>query len=93
MEASRLSAMRQLWENAGLANIEAREITVERTFADFEDMWNTSVLSGGVRPVIASMMPPELEALKLRLQSRFPPNSEGRIVCSARANAVMGTVS
>jgi len=92
VEASRLPAMRELWENAGLENIEAREITVERTFVDFEDMWNTSVLSAGVRPVIASMRPPELDALKLRLQSRFPPDRDGRIVCSARANAVRGSV-
>ena len=92
VEASRLSTMRQLWENAGLNHVEVREITVERTFANFEDMWNTSVLSAGVRPAIASIQPPELEALKSRLQSRFPPDGEGRIVCSARANAVKGSV-
>ena len=44
-DASRLDALAQLWAGAGLAAIETRAITVHRTFADFDDYWQT-VLGG-----------------------------------------------
>jgi hypothetical protein len=34
-----------LWIDAGLEAVETREITVQRTFADFEEFWSTSVLA------------------------------------------------
>ena len=39
--ASRLDVMRELWAGAGLAAIETRVITVQRTFVDFNDYWAT----------------------------------------------------
>jgi hypothetical protein len=44
-EASRMDALQDLWRAAGLDALEAREITVERTFTDFEDCWATRALS------------------------------------------------
>ena len=35
--ASRMDALRSLWTGAGLEAVETREITVQRTFADFDD--------------------------------------------------------
>ena len=40
-EASRLETLRALWTGAGLTEVETREITVQRTFADFDDLWTT----------------------------------------------------
>src|SRR5215472_11933896 len=39
-----LEALRQLWRGAARDEIEAREIRVQRTFADFEDYWTVSTL-------------------------------------------------
>ena len=44
-DASRIDAMRDLWTGAGLDAVETREITVQRTFADFDDYW-TTILGG-----------------------------------------------
>ena len=44
-DASRMDAMRDLWTGAGLDAVETREITVQRTFADFDDYW-TTILGG-----------------------------------------------
>ena len=38
----RMEALRELWTGAGLEAVETREITVQRTFADFDDFWTTS---------------------------------------------------
>ena len=44
-DASRIDAMRDLWTGAGVDAVETREITVQRTFADFDDYW-TTILGG-----------------------------------------------
>src|SRR6478736_2407631 len=44
VEASRIEAMRDLWPGAGLEAVETRQITVQRTFADFEEFWAITAL-------------------------------------------------
>ena len=48
--ASRMDALRNLWTGAGLEAVETREITVQRTFADFDDFWTTSLLAAEHSP-------------------------------------------
>ena len=45
-EASRMESLRELWTTARLEVVETRKITVQRTFANFDDYWTTSTLSG-----------------------------------------------
>ena len=47
--------------------IETKEITVSRTFRDFDDLWSTSTLGTNVRAMIASMSVDEIELLKSRV--------------------------
>ncbi|MDB5407344.1 MAG: methyltransferase protein [Rhodospirillales bacterium] len=91
-EASRMAAMRGLWTAAGLAEVETREITVQRSFADFEDFWTTTVLGSSVRPTLAALPPADLELVKSRVRTRLPADAAGRITYGARANAVKGRV-
>jgi SAM-dependent methyltransferase len=91
-DASRIDAMRNLWRDAGLEAIETREITVQRTFGDFDDYW-TSILGGpSVGPGLAAMASQDLALLKARMRARLPADATGRITYGARANAVKGRV-
>jgi SAM-dependent methyltransferase len=90
--ASRMDALRGLWRDAGLAAIETREITVRRTFPDFEDFWAICQLGPSIRPMLAAMTPAHAESLKTRVRTRLPADAAGRITYSARANAVKGLV-
>jgi SAM-dependent methyltransferase len=92
VDASRMDALRDLWTHAGLEAVETREITVQRTFADFDDFWTTSRTSASVRSTIGAMTPGDVELLEARLRGRFPADAAGRITQSARANAVTGRV-
>ena len=85
-----LKALRQLWRDAALDEIEAREITVRRTFADFEDYWTTSTLAATVSQTIAAMHPVKLELLKTRMRARLIADATGRITCGASVNAIKG---
>lgn len=91
-EASQMEAMGDLWTGAGLRGLETRTITVERTFADFDDYWATLLLGPSVGDRLATLQPAAIAALQERLRQRLPPDSAGRITRSARANAIKGVV-
>ena len=84
--------MRDLWTGAGLDAVETREITVQRTFADFDDYWTTILAGPSVRPGLAAMAPEEIALLEARMRAQLPTDAAGRITVSARANAVKGRV-
>jgi ubiquinone/menaquinone biosynthesis C-methylase UbiE len=92
IDASRMEALRDLWTSAGLGAVETREITVQRTFADFDDYWATSLLGPTVGPTIAAMTSSDLDQLKTRVAARLPADAAGRITYGARANAIKGRV-
>ncbi len=93
VEVSRLEAMTALWTQAGLEGIETRQISVERTYADFEDYWATSLLSAVIGPQIAALSEPDREQLRSRLRARLPADATGHITVTARANAIKGRVA
>jgi SAM-dependent methyltransferase len=92
VSASRMEALCDLWTNAGLQAVDTREITVQRTFADFDDFWNSSTITGSLRPTLAAMPAGDVEGLKSRLRARLPADAAGRITYGARANAIQGRV-
>jgi ubiquinone/menaquinone biosynthesis C-methylase UbiE len=91
-EASRMEAMRDLWSGAGLEAVEMRDITVQRTFADFDDFWTTCMKAPSLGPIIAETASADVEALKNRVRGSLPADSDGRITYGARANAIKGRV-
>ena len=91
-DASRMDAMRDLWTGAGLEAVETREITVQRTFADFDDYWTTILGGPSVSHRLAAMAP-EARAARGADAGAAAGTADGRIPCRARANAVKGRVS
>lgn len=92
-EASRLETLRELWTDAGLVEVETQAITVERTFANFDDYWATVLGGPSVGAILAAMTPVAVADLQSRLRNKLVEDSDGRITCSGRANAVMGRVA
>jgi len=90
VDASRLDALRSLWEGAGLTDVQTRQIEVARTFPSFETWWQTACLSESVRQAIAGIGPAELAALQARVRARLPAAADGSVTPVARANAVKG---
>ena len=90
MDASRMKALRDLWIGAGLEDVQTREITVHRTFANFDDFWTTNLKSASLRPTVATMTSGDVETLISRVRARLPADVDGRITCGARAHAIRG---
>ena len=88
--ASRMEALRALWSDAGFVDVETREITVTRGFADFEDFWTTTMLGSSMRPTLAKMAAGDIDLLKERVRARMVADDAGRIAYASRANAIKG---
>ena len=91
-EASKESVLRDLWTSAGLSDVETRQIVVERTFADFDDYWETVLGGPSIRAGMAAVGPEQVGRLKAKMRTLLPVDAGGRITYSATANAVKGRV-
>jgi SAM-dependent methyltransferase len=89
-EVSREDALRTLWSDGGLEAVESRVIEVQRAFADFETFWSASLSVGGLGEFFSRIDAAEGEDIKKQVRAAMITDSAGRILCSARANAVRG---
>lgn len=90
--ASRLDVLRDLWTDAGLDAVATCEITVQRTFADFDDYWTTIHMAPSVGATLATMSAADVALLNVRVRACLPRDATGRITYEARAHAVTGRV-
>ena len=92
-EASRMPALRRLWEAGGLEAVTTREIAVERHFPDFETYWDSSTNSGSVKSTLAKFPAEKLAAFKDGVRARLGATADGGVSFTARANAIRGRVA
>ena len=91
-ETTQMPALGGLWTGAGLEVVETREIEIRRTFADFGDLWDSTMGISQVEGAVAQLSSGDVEQLKARLRARLPTDAQGRITYAARANAIKGRV-
>ncbi|MGD9885050.1 MAG: class I SAM-dependent methyltransferase [Reyranella sp.] len=89
VEVSRVARLRDLWMAAGLEDVETREVTVQRTFASFDEFWLINLAAPTVAAAVADLASGEIETLKDRVRTRLSAES-GSITYCARANAIKG---
>lgn len=91
-DAASIEVLQSLWRGAGLEAVETREITVQRTFADFDDYWLTVLGGPSVGRQLAALDADGTVRLQERMRAAMPTDASGGITYSARANAVKGRV-
>jgi ubiquinone/menaquinone biosynthesis C-methylase UbiE len=93
-KATSMLALQELWQAAGLTEIETRVIDIAVEFADFDEFWAS--MSGPVGPqgkAIAEMTDETRERLRARLQETVSVQPDGRVAYRACANAIRGRSS
>ncbi|WP_431202862.1 class I SAM-dependent methyltransferase [Bradyrhizobium betae] len=88
-EISRFAALKALWAELGIRDVETRELVVERTFADFDDYWLSMVVSSP-SGIVGKLTDAENAELKRRLQDRLPSSATGAITVHAWSTAIKG---
>src|SRR6185369_7627680 len=81
--AARMENLRALWSGAGLVRLETREITVQRTFADFDDYWGAALLGASIKATVATMTAEQLERLKQKVRTSLDANHAKPVTMSA----------
>ena len=88
--AAVLTASEELWQSAGLVDVQTRQFEVSRTFDSFEDYWRTAYGSPRLRDLFASLSPSVLQRVKEDARRRIAGAGDRVLVIKARANAVKG---
>ncbi len=87
-------AVRQLWVDAGLEDVQTRHITVRREFRSFDALWEVLQLGASTAPVLRGLSCRQREAVRENVRGLLglPPGPGGAVTCTARAIAVKGRV-
>jgi SAM-dependent methyltransferase len=91
-EASRLQRMQELWQGAGLAAVESRTITVQRTFPDFDTFWAIALTGPRMAAQAPGLSPEMREGLRTDLKALVGAVDGKPVTLTATANAVKGRV-
>jgi hypothetical protein len=81
-----------LWQGAGLADVESRVITVERTFPDFETLWAITLTGPRVATLAATLSPEVKAEIRQTLKDMLRVDEGRPVTLKATANAVKGRV-
>jgi SAM-dependent methyltransferase len=90
--ASRMDATVELWNRAGLQNIETTVISVPRTFSTFEEFWRMANFAPGLSAKLASLSPLARDVF-ITFVRQYLGADQGPFEVTARANAIKGQVS
>jgi SAM-dependent methyltransferase len=91
--ASEIGTLRAMWTEAGLKDVETREIAITVNFDSLDDFWDSNFVTIGPQgKLFAALSPGDKAALRAKLQETLPIDGDGRIAYKAWANAVKGRV-
>jgi SAM-dependent methyltransferase len=84
----------ELFDAAGLRDVDVRAIDIPAAFEGFDDYWNPFLGGTGSAPKYYASLPPEQQiALRDSVRRRLPVGPGGEILLAVRAWAVQGTVT
>ncbi|HEV7671143.1 MAG TPA: class I SAM-dependent methyltransferase [Thermoanaerobaculia bacterium] len=87
-------ALVSLLETAGFGQVQIGSPEIPTDLADFDDYWQPFLRGTGTGPsFVTTLDKPSRERLRVRLQRRLEPGSDGHIRLNARAWAVRGLAS
>lgn len=92
VSASDLNVMRELWITTGFRDVQTLQISVQRTYASFDEYWEIVCGGPSVGAKLKALGPEKTEQLKKRMRGRLAADATGQITLGARANAVKGIV-
>jgi SAM-dependent methyltransferase len=94
MKLSRQGQLAELWEKAGLLNVEEQPLVIEQSYASFSDYWEPFLAGAGPAGAYAVSLSDDRRAqLEARLRKRvLGDRADGPFVLKARAWCVKGQV-
>ena len=88
-EVSRMDRLEETWVEAGLNNVETKQISVQRTFDNFQQFWDITTLSPSIGPTVKSQ-PDITKQVKLMTQEALEVDDIEPVTITGFANAIKG---
>ena len=88
-EVSRMDRLEETWVEAGLKNVEPKQISVQRTFDNFQQFWDITTLSPSIGPTVKSH-PDITKRVKLMTQEALGVDDTEPVTVTGFANAIKG---
>ncbi len=94
MKLSREGQLGELWNTAGLVNVQEKPLVIEQAFSSFGDYWGPFLKGAGPGGAyVVSLPPARRQQLEERMKKRLLGNrDDGAFVLKARAWCVRGEV-
>ena len=94
MKLSREGQLGELWQKAGLVNVQERPLVIEQVFASFDDYWGPFLKGAGPGGAyVVSLADDRRQQLEARMRKRLLGNrQDGAFTLKARAWCVRGEV-
>jgi len=92
VDISPIEPSKRIWLDAGMEDVKTTTIKVERTFDDFDDLWNTFMIAS-IGRVIEKLDNPTRETLRERVRQKMVKDETGNITYASLANCVKGRVA
>lgn len=92
-QAGDAAELMRLWTQAGLVQIEARDIPVTRTFKNFEDYWATAIKAPRIKIALEATSTETIASLKQQVRTNLGPDADAAVIATARANAIRGQIA
>lgn len=94
MKLSREGQLGELWQKAGLVNVQERPLAIEQAFASFDDYWGPFLKGAGPGGAyVVSLADDRRQQLEARMRKRLLGNrQDGAFTLKARAWCVRGEV-
>ena len=91
-EVSGLNTLESTWREAGLKEVEVKQISVDRTFENFDEFWDLTHNSPSVGPVLSKLPADVGHQVKKMAQDALGVDDSQAVTINAFANAVKGIV-
>ena len=91
-EVSRINRLESTWLEAGLKEVAVKQISVDRTFENFEQFWDLSHNSPSVGPILSKLPADVGHRVKTMTRDALGVDDSQTVTVNAFANAVKGTV-
>lgn len=89
--AAKQDALKSLWENAGLTDVQTSVIHIETSFESFDALWETLTIPVGPIGIFVAGLPETArEELRSLVKNQVNIQGDGRVVYESFANAVKG---
>ncbi|MED5541744.1 MAG: hypothetical protein VX983_06615, partial [Actinomycetota bacterium] len=91
-EVSGINSLESIWLEAGLKEVEVKQISVDRNFENFEQFWNLSHNSPSVGPLLSKLPADIRHQVKQMTQDALGVDDSQPVIINAFANAAKGIV-